>query len=228
MSRPPSPTSSIAPRSRAARSTSSSRARRAASSPPTTWASSTCSAGSGDATDRSGDLGWRELLRSDMKTYLETLAEEPAFAASLHVEALHAGPAALARRAEIFAIFTERTRRVYELAREEDARRPELPLEVFRIHTGGIDDVIRDFLRERPPEELPELADALTAGDTGIVRPLMADASTSASIPPTSTRTRSRTIRPSTSRCTSTSSTRRRGSAGSSGSATARTRATPR
>lgn len=114
------------------------------------------------ATDRSGELGWRELLRSDMKTYLETLAEEPAFAAALHVEALHAGPAALARRAEIFALFTERTRRVYELAREEDASRPELPLEVFRIHTGGVDDLIRDFLRERPPEELPKLADALT------------------------------------------------------------------
>lgn len=114
------------------------------------------------ATDRGGEVGWRELLRSDMKTYLQTLAEEPAFAAALHVEAMHAGPAALARRAEIFAVFTERTRRVYELAREEDPSRPELPLEVFRIHTGGVDELIRDFLRERPPEQLPELAEPLT------------------------------------------------------------------
>jgi len=121
------------------------------------------------ATDRSGEVDWRELLRSDMNTYLQTLAEEPAFAAALHIEAMHAGPAALARRAEVFSIFTERTRRVYELAREEDPSRPELPLEVFRMHTGGVDELIRDFLRERPPEQLPELAEALTRATLAIL-----------------------------------------------------------
>jgi len=114
------------------------------------------------ASEASGSRGWRERVRSDLRTYLETLAAEPAFAAALHVETLRAGPAALERRAEIFEIFTERTRRAYELAREEDSSRPRLPLEVFRIHTGGLDELIRDHLRERGAETLPELVDPAT------------------------------------------------------------------
>ena len=49
------------------------------------------------------------------------------------METLQAGPAALARRAEVF--------------------------EVFRIHTGGVDELIRECLRERGAEALPELAE---------------------------------------------------------------------
>ena len=111
------------------------------------------------ANEEAGERGWRELLRSDLTTYLDVLAAEPAYAAALHVETLQAGPAGLARRAEVFALFTERTRRVYELARKEDPSRPELPLEVFRIHTGGVDELIRECLRERGADALPGLAE---------------------------------------------------------------------
>jgi AcrR family transcriptional regulator len=113
------------------------------------------------AASENGELGWRERMRSDLRTYLKVLAEEPAFAFSLHVECLSAGPAALAHRSKIFALFTERTRRLYELARAEDSSKPELPIELFRMHSGGVDELIRECLRERGPEALPKLADPI-------------------------------------------------------------------
>jgi AcrR family transcriptional regulator len=112
-----------------------------------------------EALGRDGD--WRAHVRSDLKTFLETLAEEPAFALALHVEVLAAGPAALDRRAGIFELFTERTRRINELARAQEPQLPELPEMVFKLHTGGTDELIRQHLRTRGPKRLPELVDPL-------------------------------------------------------------------
>jgi AcrR family transcriptional regulator len=106
---------------------------------------------------------WRAHVRSDLKTFLETLAAEPAFALALQVEVLAAGPAALDRRAEVFALFTERTRRLNEIARAQEPGMPELPDELFQIHTGGADEVIRQHLRTEGAERLPELVDPLAA-----------------------------------------------------------------
>jgi len=109
------------------------------------------------------DGDWRAHVRSDLKTFLQTLASEPAFARAVHIEVLAAGPAALDRRAEIFALFTARTRRIHELARAQQPSLPELPDEVFKLHTGGMDELIREQLRTRGPEALPELTDPLIA-----------------------------------------------------------------
>ena len=92
---------------------------------------------------------------------MEVLASDPAFAWSLHVEILSAGPAALERRAQIFALFSERTRRAYELARLEEAALPVLPADVFDIHTGGLDELIREHLRAHGAAGLRKLADPL-------------------------------------------------------------------
>jgi AcrR family transcriptional regulator len=109
---------------------------------------------------------WRALTRSDIKTYLEILASEPAFARALHVEVLSAGPAALKRRSEIFALFSERTKRLYEVARKEDPKLPKLPDEAFLLHSGGVDELIRECLRTAGPAALPQLAKPI--GDTTI------------------------------------------------------------
>jgi AcrR family transcriptional regulator len=106
---------------------------------------------------------WRAHVRSDLTTYLDVLAGEPAFAWSLHVEVLAAGPTALERRAQIFGIFTERTRRIHELAREQDASLPVLPGAVFELHTGGMDELIRECLRSRGASALPGLAEPAVA-----------------------------------------------------------------
>jgi AcrR family transcriptional regulator len=102
---------------------------------------------------------WRAHVRSDLTTYLAVLAAEPAFAWSVHVEVLAAGPAALEHRARIFELFTERTRRIYELARSQDRSLAELPREVFALHTGGMDELVRDRLRTRGAQALPDLAE---------------------------------------------------------------------
>jgi AcrR family transcriptional regulator len=111
-----------------------------------------------DAAEPLEDDGWRARVRANVETYLEVLAEEPAFAWALHVEILAAGPAALARRAEIFELFSGRTRRLHDLAREQDPELPELPAEDLLLHTGGVDELVRECLRTRGAEALPDLA----------------------------------------------------------------------
>jgi len=116
----------------------------------------------GDGDDDGRD--WRERVRSDLTTYLRVLASEPAFARALHVEALAAGPAALERRAVMLSLFADRTRRVHELARAAEPSLPELHQEAFALHTGGVDELIREWIRTRGAGSLPELAEpALTA-----------------------------------------------------------------
>jgi AcrR family transcriptional regulator len=102
---------------------------------------------------------WKARVRSDLETYLNVLATEPAFAWALHVRVLSAGPAALERRASFVALFSDRTRRAYEFARGQDRTLPELPPEAFLFHSGGVDELIRECLRTRGPEALPELTD---------------------------------------------------------------------
>lgn len=108
------------------------------------------------------DADWRLRARSDLNTYMELLASEPAFAWAIHVEVIGAGPAALERRAEVFAMFSERTRRLHALARRQDPSLPELPDEVFTIHSGGVDELVRECLRTDGAKGLPRLVDAAT------------------------------------------------------------------
>lgn len=102
--------------------------------------------------------GWRERVRSDLTAYMELLAEEPAFARALHLEVLAAGPAALARRAEVFALFAERTRRLHAVARRQEPELPRLPPEAFLFHGGGVDEMVRECLLASGAAALPTLA----------------------------------------------------------------------
>jgi len=106
-----------------------------------------------------GDADWRQVVRTAIETYMRVLADEPAFARALHVEALCAGPDTLERRAAIFDVFSARTRLAHDLARQEDPSRPELPDEAFRLHTGGMDELVREQLRTRGAAALPELVE---------------------------------------------------------------------
>jgi AcrR family transcriptional regulator len=115
-------------------------------------------AGGGD------DAGsWRDHVRSDLTTYLDVLASEPAFARALHVESLAAGAATLERRAQMLALFSNRTRRLHELARAEEPALTPLPAAAFAVHTGGLDELIREHLRTTGAETLPALSDDAVA-----------------------------------------------------------------
>lgn len=102
---------------------------------------------------------WRAHIRSDLSTYLAVLASEPAFARALHVEVLAAGPVALARRAQILALFSDRTRRIHERARQLDPTLPDLPRAAFELHSGGVDELIRTRVLDGGVDSLAELAE---------------------------------------------------------------------
>jgi AcrR family transcriptional regulator len=106
---------------------------------------------------------WRAHVRSDLTTYLNVLASEPTFARALHVEVMAAGPAALERRAQMFSLFADRTRRIHLIAREQEPTLPELPPSAFTLQSGGIDEMIREWIRTRDAESLPDLAPAALA-----------------------------------------------------------------
>jgi hypothetical protein len=96
-----------------------------------------------------------------VEAFLALLAAEPAFARALQVEILTAGPAALDRRAGMLVMFSGIWRNVHEVARAEEPALPPLPDEVFTILTAGLEELIRDCLRSRGAEALPELAEPI-------------------------------------------------------------------
>jgi AcrR family transcriptional regulator len=116
-----------------------------------------------NARDELNSSDWRDHIRADFGTYLTVLSREPAFARALHVEILAAGPVALARRAQVLALFSERTRSVHVLARAEDPLLPDLPDVAFHLHSGGVDELIRERLRADPDADLTELIEPVVS-----------------------------------------------------------------
>ena len=103
------------------------------------------------------DGDWRDHMRADLGTYLTVLSREPAFARALHVEILAAGPVALARRAEVLAIFSARNRAILADAGRSDPSLPDLPQAAFDLHAGGVDELIRGRLLADPDADLTQL-----------------------------------------------------------------------
>jgi len=114
-----------------------------------------------DAVERQPDAGWRQRARSGVEAFLALLASEPAFARALQVEILTAGPAALDRRATMLTTFSAVWRGVHERARLEEPSLSPVPDELFPILTAGLEELIRDCVRTRGADALPELADPI-------------------------------------------------------------------
>ncbi|MFC9473125.1 TetR/AcrR family transcriptional regulator [Nocardia sp. NPDC056952] len=115
-----------------------------------------------DAIKGAGQLNWRELIRTSLAAYLDILAEEPAVARALHVEALIAGPALAVYRAQLMSELANRMRAARELAVQQGELTGSLPDGDFDFLIGGIDDRIRDCLRTRGPSALPALGPPLS------------------------------------------------------------------
>jgi AcrR family transcriptional regulator len=94
--------------------------------------------------------------RAGTETYLQVLADNPAFARTFLVEVLAAGPAALARRDAVHARFAQRFADGYRsLAAGRDL--PEPPAYVFRAAVGAIHELVIDRLLKEGAGALPEL-----------------------------------------------------------------------
>ena len=105
--------------------------------------------------------GWRERARAGVEAFLALLASEPAFARSLQVEILTAGPAALERRAGMLTMFSGIWRNVHDGGRAEEPELPALPDEVFTVLTAGLEEMVRDCLRTRGIAALPGLGEPI-------------------------------------------------------------------
>ena len=99
----------------------------------------------------------RERLRAGIGAYLEFLANEPEFARMCIVEALAAGPRALARRSAAVRMFTEIIEdNIHEL--DPDCQIAELAAETI---VGGIHEVVFSRILADRTDELPGLVDDL-------------------------------------------------------------------
>jgi hypothetical protein len=63
----------------------------------------------------------------------------------------------------MFELFSDRTRRIHELARRQEPSLPALPPEAYALHTGGTDEMIREWIRTRGAETLPDLTEPALA-----------------------------------------------------------------
>jgi AcrR family transcriptional regulator len=104
------------------------------------------------------DDAFEARMRAGLKAFLEFLAREPAFARMCIVEALAAGPDAIARRNGAMAAFAEIV--------EENARQYGTPIEphplTAEMIVGGIYEVVYTRIVHGDIRQLPELLPDLT------------------------------------------------------------------
>jgi len=105
---------------------------------------------------------WRDRARTSVEAYLEALAARPAAAWAFSIEAIGAGSAVLEHRADVLGRWVQQWRGLQDLARREDARVSCTLDEHLLVLVGGIEELVRDCLRGRGAEQLPDLADRVT------------------------------------------------------------------
>jgi AcrR family transcriptional regulator len=103
----------------------------------------------------------RAMLRAGVRAFLDTLASEPAFARTLVIEAVGAGPRVLARRADAFSEFVRVFELPLSLARAADPSLPARDDAVLLAVCGGILELVLQHLVARDAATLPQLAPAI-------------------------------------------------------------------
>ena len=102
-----------------------------------------------------------DRMRRGVRAYLETLAEEPAFARTFLIEVVAAGPRAEARRAEVHLRFADLLAASHALAREQLDETADVPEPLFRAAVGAINELVSDYVRGGRTADLPELEDTI-------------------------------------------------------------------
>lgn len=99
-------------------------------------------------------------LEAGIARYFTWFAEHPSAAATFVVEVHTAGPAALARRAEIHARFRELVALAPRAAAGRNGKSKPLPSTAIEAVTYTHDQMTHDYVRQRRTAELPELIPA--------------------------------------------------------------------
>jgi AcrR family transcriptional regulator len=111
---------------------------------------------------RHPDADWRARVRISIEAYLEALSTRPAPAWAFSIEAFGAGPAVLEHRAGVMMQWADQWRRLLRVARKEGHALPDVSDEQLLVLVGGIEELVRECLRGRGAEHLPDLAGSLS------------------------------------------------------------------
>ena len=104
---------------------------------------------------------WLAAARRAVEVYLDAMAASPAFARAFLIEALGAGPVALARRRAVQDRFAAQLEAVHRRARADIPEIPEVPPHTFRAAVGAVNELVTAHLLERGADTLPALTDAI-------------------------------------------------------------------
>jgi AcrR family transcriptional regulator len=110
-----------------------------------------------------GEIDWRARARVSIDAYLAELAARPAATWAFSVEALGAGPRALEQRAAVLQRWVAQWRALWELAAAQAPSLPAVGDDHLLLLVGGIEELVRDCLRTRGAEHLPDLSARMTA-----------------------------------------------------------------
>jgi AcrR family transcriptional regulator len=106
---------------------------------------------------------WRDRARTSIEAYLRALAARPNAAWAFSIEAIGGGAAVLEHRAAVLDRWVHQWRELHRLACREDPRVPATSDEQLLVLVGGIEELVRSCLLARGAEQLPALADRVSA-----------------------------------------------------------------
>lgn len=100
---------------------------------------------------------WRNLIRTTLGEYLQTLTDNDFCARALHVEALAAGPHVAQQRRRMKSLLAQRMQAAFRIGRDAGDIPVDIPTDIFDALIGAIDDRIRDCIQGPGPHALPGL-----------------------------------------------------------------------
>ena len=104
---------------------------------------------------------WMAGSRRAVEVYLAAMAASPAFARAFLIEALGAGPEALARRDVVQERFAAQLAAIHRRSRADIPEIPAVGPHTFRAAVGAVNELVTAHVLERGADTLPELTDAI-------------------------------------------------------------------
>ena len=106
--------------------------------------------------------GWRDRVETSVRAYLDALAARPEAAWAFSIEAVGAGPRVLEHRGLVMGRWVRQWHELQVVAHGEERGLPTIADDHLLVLVGGIEELVRDCLRTRGAQHLPELADRIT------------------------------------------------------------------
>lgn len=119
-----------------------------------------------------GPSGLTDRMHSFFDAYVAALGSFPGLPQAVHVETLRSTDVVRSVRARVIVLLSERIARTYNASRRSGRSLPELPESYFRMVTGGLDELLRELIRDEGVERaLERFAPAATELASLALRP---------------------------------------------------------